>query len=79
MNAAIDPSLPEERQQESLSKKALFALTSTPGVTSVLVGMREPRYVDDALGMMAWQPLEHPERLFEAVKQARIPGLTSLA
>ncbi len=34
---------------ESLSKTAVRALRSTTGVTSVLVGMRHPHYVDDIL------------------------------
>jgi len=38
-----------------LSHKALRALRGTPGITSVLVGMRHPDYVDDML-----EELRHP-------------------
>jgi uncharacterized protein YyaL (SSP411 family)/aryl-alcohol dehydrogenase-like predicted oxidoreductase len=55
--AEIDPLLPAERRAESLSRKALWTVASTPGVTCVLNGMRTVEYVDDALGIMGWEPL----------------------
>ncbi len=64
----IDPLLPEARRGETLSRKALWALTSEPGVTSVLVGMREQAYVDDALGIAGWGALEDVAAVFEAVR-----------
>ncbi len=57
VSAILDPLLPESRRKESLSRKALWVLASTPGVTSVLNGMRSPAYVDDSLGIMGWEPL----------------------
>lgn len=55
-------------QAETLSQMAVRALRSTAGVTTVLVGMRRPRYVDDVLAELrhgvdveerdaAWQAL----------------------
>lgn len=44
-----------EWQADSLSQMAIRALRSTTGVTSVLVGMRTPDYVDDVLA-----ELRHP-------------------
>ena len=38
----VDPLLPSAQRTESLSRKALWVLASTPGVTTVLVGMRTP-------------------------------------
>jgi aryl-alcohol dehydrogenase-like predicted oxidoreductase len=35
-------------------------LSSTPGVGSVLVGMRRPEYVDDAMAVETWEPLADP-------------------
>jgi aryl-alcohol dehydrogenase-like predicted oxidoreductase len=55
--AAIDPALPPERRAAPLSRKALWTLASTPGVGVVLVGMRRPEYVADALPILAWPPL----------------------
>ncbi len=58
--AAIDPGLPPERRSETLSRKALWVLAGTPGVTTVLVGMRRPAYVEDALAIASWPPLADP-------------------
>ena len=69
VSAILDPLLPESRRKESLSRKALWVLTSTPGVTSVLNGMRSPAYVDDALGIMGWKPLTEVRRVFQAIEQ----------
>jgi aryl-alcohol dehydrogenase-like predicted oxidoreductase len=69
---AIDPTLPEERRAAPLSRKALFALESLPGVTTVLVGMREPRYVDDALAAMGWQAAPSATRILEAAAKAEV-------
>ncbi|MFN7975033.1 MAG: aldo/keto reductase [Acidobacteriota bacterium] len=64
---AIDPLLPAERRGESLSRKALWVLASTPGVTTVLVGMREKEYVRDAMGMKDWPPIPDVRRVYEAL------------
>jgi hypothetical protein len=53
----LDPLLPEERRGETLSRKALWVVASTPGVSAVLNGARRPEYVDDALGILRWPPL----------------------
>jgi hypothetical protein len=50
LRQAIDPLLPEDKREESFSRKALWTVASTPGVTSVLNGMRHPVYVEDSLG-----------------------------
>ncbi len=65
---AIDPLLPESRRSATLSQKALWALNSVPGVTSVLVGMREEAYVDDALGIVGWEALGDVASVFKAVR-----------
>lgn len=66
ITAAIDPLLPEARRQESLSRKALLILKSTPGVTSVLNGMRTPDHVDDSIAILGWSDLENVRELLEA-------------
>jgi hypothetical protein len=68
VRAALDPLLPEERRGESLSRKALWVVASTPGVTAALVGMRRPAYVDDALAVLAWPPLPDAARVYEALR-----------
>ncbi|MEK7268434.1 MAG: hypothetical protein AAB093_03435, partial [Nitrospirota bacterium] len=65
-----DPLLPESRRNESLSRKALWVLAGTPGVTSVLNGMRTPAYVDNSLGILSWEPIPDVRRVYEAIKTA---------
>lgn len=65
--ATIAPLLPADRRRESLSRHALWALASTPGVTCVLNGMRTPAYVDDSLGILAWEPLADPALLYRTL------------
>jgi hypothetical protein len=74
ISTAIDPLLPAERRAESLSRKALWVLTSTPGVSCVLNGMRRPAYVDDSLGILAWPPLTDVVPIYQAIQTLRLPG-----
>jgi aryl-alcohol dehydrogenase-like predicted oxidoreductase len=66
----IDPLLPEDKRNEPFSRKALWTVASTPGVTSVLNGMRHPVYVDDSLTTLQWEPLPQPRPVFEALKES---------
>jgi hypothetical protein len=71
VSAALDPLLPEARRSESLSRKALWVLASTPGVTCVLNGMRSPAYADDSLAVMGWEPLKGVKQIFESLAQRK--------
>jgi hypothetical protein len=62
---AIDRLLPETRRRHTLSRKALWILVWTPGVTCVLNGMRTPHYVDDTLAMLKWEPLKDVIHVYE--------------
>ncbi|MEE8521106.1 MAG: aldo/keto reductase [Gemmatimonadota bacterium] len=68
LSKLIDPLVPEARRGEDLSRKALWIVASTPGVTCTLTGMRTPAYVEDALGVMGWPALEEVDRVYSAVK-----------
>jgi predicted aldo/keto reductase-like oxidoreductase len=70
LRQAIDPLLPEDKREESFSRKALWTVASTPGVTSVLNGMRHPVYVEDSLAILQWEPLQQPRRIFEALQNS---------
>ena len=70
VTATLDQLLPEEKHGEPLSRKALWCLTSTPGVTCVLNGIRTTEYVEDSLTILAWEPLQNPRSIFESM-QAR--------
>jgi aryl-alcohol dehydrogenase-like predicted oxidoreductase len=65
--AAIDPFLPESRRRESLSRKALWVLMSTPGVTCVLNGMRTLHYVEDSTAVLGWEPLRDPGTIYRSM------------
>jgi hypothetical protein len=69
VSAALNPLLPEARRRESLSRKALWVLASTPGVTCVLNGMRSPAHADDSLAIMGWEPLMGVKEIFEGIAQ----------
>jgi hypothetical protein len=68
VSSALDPLLPEARREESLSRKALWVLASTPGVTSVLNGMRSRDYVEDSLVILRWEPVPAVKPLYEVVR-----------
>jgi hypothetical protein len=65
--AVIDPLLPESKRGESMSRKALWVLMSTPGVTSVLNGMHSNRYVKDSAALLGWKPLSDPAAVYGAM------------
>jgi hypothetical protein len=67
VSAALNPLLPETKRKESLSRKALWVLASTPGISCVLNGMRSPAYADDSLAVMGWEPLTGIKQIFEGI------------
>jgi hypothetical protein len=69
----VNPLLPDSKRAESLSRKALWVLASTPGVTCVLNGMRTVRYVKDSTALLGWKPLTETGRIYKAV--AEMTGL----
>jgi uncharacterized protein YyaL (SSP411 family)/aryl-alcohol dehydrogenase-like predicted oxidoreductase len=68
VSAILDPLLPEARRNESLSRKALWVLASTPGVTAVLNGMRTRDYVKDSLAILGWASAPTVRPLYDAVR-----------
>ncbi|MBM4124334.1 MAG: DUF255 domain-containing protein [Nitrospira sp.] len=70
IEGVIGSRLPKTRQNESLSRKALWVLASTPGVTTVLNGMRTPAYVDDSMAILNWEPLSDVRPIYEALARA---------
>jgi uncharacterized protein YyaL (SSP411 family)/aryl-alcohol dehydrogenase-like predicted oxidoreductase len=69
VSAVVDPLLPASMQKESMSRKALWVLVSTPGVTTVLNGMRTVEYVRDATAVLGWNPVSEPGRIYEAMRE----------
>jgi aryl-alcohol dehydrogenase-like predicted oxidoreductase len=72
VSAMVDPLLPAERRRESLSRKAIWVLASTPGVSCILNGMRTPAYVDDSLGILPWPPLAQVVPIYQAAQGLRL-------
>ena len=68
VTTTLDEFLPKEKHEEPLSRKALWCLTSTPGVTCVLNGMRATDYVEDSLTILGWEPLPKPQPVFESMQ-----------
>jgi len=64
----LDPLLPENRRNESLSRKALWIVSSTPGVTCVLNGMRSKAYVEDSLEMLRWANLAPVDPIYDRMQ-----------
>ncbi|MGH7254894.1 MAG: hypothetical protein ACREI3_03870, partial [Nitrospirales bacterium] len=58
-------------RREPLSRKALWVLSSTPGVTCVLNGMRTRAYAEDSLGILQWSPLPEVRPMYDAADHAR--------
>ena len=48
-----------------------WVLASTPGVSCVLVGMRRPAYVVDAMGILGWEPLQDPLEAYRRLPSAQ--------
>jgi uncharacterized protein len=72
--AALDPALPPHCRGETLSRKTLWVLASTPGVSAVLLGMRRTTYVEDAVEVLRWPPLADVRPAYEAMTgTARAP------
>ena len=74
VEAIVDPLLLPERRSEPLSRKALWVVASTPGVSSVLVGMRSPAYVRDATEVLAFSALPDPIAVYRAVRERMPPS-----
>lgn len=72
VSEALDAILPQDRRGATLSQKALAVVRSTPGVTCVLVGMRQKRYVEDALAMLSQPPLPDALEIYRRMKNVRV-------
>jgi hypothetical protein len=71
IGGAIDPSLPASWRGETLSRKAIGIVAGTPGVTTVLVGMRRRPYVEDTLGVLALAPLSCSLDIYRGLQESR--------
>ena len=52
----------------TLSQLACWVVDGLEGVTTVLVGMRQPEYVDDVTPVLDWPRCSESSRILEALK-----------
>jgi aryl-alcohol dehydrogenase-like predicted oxidoreductase len=64
----IENFLPASARKNTLSQKSISILINTAGVTSVLNGMRQTRYVSDSMGAMKMEFFNVENRLYESLK-----------
>jgi hypothetical protein len=64
----IGPLLPVSHRTASLSRHMMWILTSTPGVTCVLNGMRTPKYVEDSVAVLKWEPIRETHPIYEGAR-----------
>jgi hypothetical protein len=72
VSSVVNPSLPAERMRAPLSQKAMWVVASTPGVTTVLNGMRTKGYVEEAAEIMEWPTLANVEQVYKAVREINL-------
>jgi len=65
----LDRLLPDHANA-SLSQKALWVLTSVPGIRTVLVGMRTPAYVTDSTAVLDWALLPNADAVLRGLEGA---------
>jgi hypothetical protein len=73
ISATITPFMPPSMAHVPLSQKALGVVMSTPGVTSVLNGMRTPTYVEDSFGTLRGALLPNVRPIYEAARRIQWP------
>ncbi|MCZ6680160.1 MAG: aldo/keto reductase [Candidatus Poribacteria bacterium] len=66
---ALDEHLVDDEKSLSLSQKALNFVTSSPGVSVVLNGMKREEYVKDAMGIMEVRDFAQPMVLSDRVER----------
>ena len=67
ISQALNQYLSDDQATLSLSQRALNFVTSSPGVSVVLNGMKREEYVEDAMGIMEVSDFPQPLALIESV------------
>jgi hypothetical protein len=65
LEAHLEPGL----SSEPLSRQALVTLRALPGLSSVLLGARSTRYVEDALAALALPKPKQPMSVLSALRE----------
>lgn len=70
ISQALNQRLSDDQGALSLSQRALNFVTSSPGVSVVLNGMKREEYLEDAMGIMEIPDFPQPFALIESVARA---------
>ncbi|MBX7044421.1 MAG: aldo/keto reductase [Ignavibacteria bacterium] len=68
IHAVINSIIPEEYHSLSLSQKTMLLIASTEGVSTVLIGARKEKYVDDAAKILNLKKLPEVISVFNKLK-----------
>lgn len=68
VHTIINSIIPEEYHNLSLSQKTLLLIASTEGVSTVLIGARKEKYVDDAGKILSLKKLPETISVFKKIK-----------
>ncbi|MBS1513537.1 MAG: aldo/keto reductase [Bacteroidetes bacterium] len=68
IHAVINSIIPEEYHSLSLSQKTILLISSTEGVSTVLIGARKEKYVDDAGKILSLKKLPEVISVFKKIK-----------
>lgn len=67
IHGIINKYIPEHFKDLTLSQKTLLLLSSTPGVSCVLVGMRKEKYVEDVFKIQSMEMIENASGIIRQV------------
>jgi aryl-alcohol dehydrogenase-like predicted oxidoreductase len=68
IHAVINSIIPDEYHNLTLSQKTLLLIASTEGVSTVLIGARKEKYVDDAAKILNLKKLPETISVFKKIK-----------
>lgn len=74
IDKVLDEACPSLASSTTLSRKAIRIYRSIPGVSSILVGMRKPEYVEDSL---SFEPPLTPEQAMESLDAIQVDVASS--
>jgi aryl-alcohol dehydrogenase-like predicted oxidoreductase len=69
LNSVINKDLNKNFQELTLSQKAILLLNSVKGVSCVLVGMRNEKYIEDVLGVLNEKNISNAEEIIRNVSE----------
>lgn len=77
LHEIINEYLDDTHKNLTLSEKAVLVISSVPGITSVLTGMRKEKYVEDIAAIKDAEPVKHYDKILSKISEEikKITGL----